>query len=110
MRNETALTNGSVEVALVGTVANRTGVGAKVSVTHNGRCQIAEVYAGRGYKSHYGTRLHFGLGPIDRTRTVVIDNIEVDWGPGGIENFRDVETRVGQVVQLIQGDERSPGP
>ena len=41
---------------------------------------MAEVHSGRGYQSHFGTRLHFGLAGHDR-----IDRIEVRWLGGGNE-------------------------
>jgi hypothetical protein len=47
--------------------------------------QIDEVHSGRGYQSHWGSRLHFGLGPRSR-----IDRIEVHWIGGGVDILEDV--------------------
>jgi hypothetical protein len=44
------------------------------------KSQIAEAHSGRGYQSHFGSRLHFGLGPQER-----VDRIEVRW-PNGIQH------------------------
>ena len=47
--------------------------------------QVAEVHAGRGYQSHHGSRLQFGLG--DRAR---VDRIEVRWVGGDVDVFHDL--------------------
>jgi hypothetical protein len=62
--------------------------------------QIAEVHSGRGYQSHYGSRLHFGLGS-----RAVVRRIEVRWCGGATEVFDGVET--DRLVVLIQGTGRS---
>jgi hypothetical protein len=69
---------------------NRDGVGARVRVAAAGLVQIDEVHAGRGYQSHWGTRLHFGLGGHGR-----VDRIEVRWIGGGT-----------QVVEHVAADRR----
>ena len=48
-----------------------------------GLTQTAEVHSGRSYQSHYGLRLHFGLGRRDR-----VDRIEVHWLGGGVDVLR----------------------
>jgi hypothetical protein len=87
---------GWIEIELVGRKSNRDGVGARVAVTSGNRKQIAEVHSGRGYQSHFGTRLHFGL--AERSR---VDQIEVRWIGGGRDAIRDVAG--GQIVQLHEG-------
>jgi len=57
--------------------------------------QIDEVHSGRGYQSHYGTRLHFGLGKRDR-----VDRVEVRWIAGGVDVVRNVE--VDQVLSITE--------
>jgi hypothetical protein len=85
-----------LQVLLVGRRANRDGVGARVRVVADDLVQVAEVHSGRGYQSHYGTRLHFGLGERKR-----IDRVEVQWLGGGREVFREVAA--DQLVRLIEG-------
>jgi hypothetical protein len=46
---------------------------------------VAEVHSGRGYQSHYGTRLHFGLGNRQR-----VDRIEVRWLSGTVDKFANL--------------------
>jgi hypothetical protein len=61
---------------------------------------VDEVHSGRGYQSHYGSRLHFGLGQRDR-----VDRVEVRWLGGGRETF-EVGT-VDRLVTLVEGRGRS---
>jgi hypothetical protein len=77
LRNESPREHGWLGVRLVGSDGNRDAVGARVRVTADGRTQTAEVHAGRGYQSHHGSTLHFGLGASH-----VVDRIEIRW-PGG---------------------------
>jgi hypothetical protein len=50
--------------------------------------------AGRGYESHYGTRLYFGLGDSD------VSNVTVRWPSGKQERF---VIGVERVEYLIEG-------
>ncbi|UCG60223.1 MAG: ASPIC/UnbV domain-containing protein, partial [Phycisphaerales bacterium] len=50
----------------------------------------------RGYQSHYGMRLHFGLG--DREK---VDRIEVRWIGGEVDVFEGVPA--DQLLYLVEG-------
>jgi hypothetical protein len=63
-----------VQVELLGVRSNRSGVGSRVAVSTVAGTQWAEVHAGRGYQSHFGSRLHFGLGEATQ-----IHRLEVFW-------------------------------
>jgi hypothetical protein len=63
---------------------NRFGIGARVSVTADGRTQIAEARAGHSYASTSDPRLHFGLGAASRAARVT-----VRWPRGGISTLTD---------------------
>ena len=80
LRNESQNSHHWLELDLRGVTVNRDAVGARVKVTAGDLVQIDEIHSGRGYQSHFGTRLHFGLG--DRQR---VDQIEVRWPGGGSE-------------------------
>jgi hypothetical protein len=80
MLQESGSKNHWLQVTLKGVKTNRDGVGARVTVAAGALTQIDEVHAGRGYQSHWGTRLHFGLGPHRR-----VDRLEVRWIGGGVE-------------------------
>jgi len=86
LRNESPTGNHWIELCLRGVHANRDGVGTQVTVVAGDLTQVDEVHSGRGYQSHWGTRLHFGLGQRDR-----VDRIEVRWLGGGVDVLRDVE-------------------
>jgi hypothetical protein len=104
LQNVTGARNRWIEITLCGVTANRDGVGTRVTVTAGATVQTAEVHAGRGYQSHFGTCLHFGLGNHDRA-----DRIEIRWLGGGRETIENVAA--GQrlvVVQGRQGQAREP--
>ena len=85
-----------LQVRLRGVKANRDGVGARVRVVAGDLVQIDEVHSGRGYQSHWGSRLHFGLGSRDR-----IDRVEVHWIGGGTDVVEDV--KVDQLLTVTEG-------
>lgn len=97
LRNDTP-TQGNhwVELRLIGRTSSREAVGSQVKLRTKSGEQVQEVQRGRGYQSHYGNHLHFGLGPADH-----IDYIEVQWHGGAKEVFRNVP--IDKVTTLIQG-------
>lgn len=97
LRNDTANDNHWLQVRLRGTKTNRDGVGARVKVVAGDLTLMDEVHSGRGYQSHYGSRLYFGLGKRDR-----VDRVEVRWIGGGIDVIEDVA--VGQLVTIAEGE------
>jgi hypothetical protein len=96
LRNATQNANHWLALQLRGVRANRDAVGARVRVTAGDLVQIDEVHSGRGYQSHFGSRLHFGLG-----RRSSIDRIDVRWPGGGEETWRDLA--VDQILTLTEG-------
>jgi hypothetical protein len=100
LRNESENDHHWLHLRLKGVKANRDAVGARVTVTAGDLVQTDEVHSGRSYQSHFGTRLHFGLGDHDR-----IDAIQVRWPGGFTEEWRDVEP--DQVLTLTEGSGRS---
>ena len=85
LRNDSPGGKHWIEIQLRGVAANRDGVGSQVKVFAGDLVQLAEVHSGRSYQSHFGSRLHFGLGPHAR-----IDRIEVRWLGGGVQAVEDV--------------------
>jgi len=96
LRNDSPGGNHWLQVRLRGTKANRDGVGAHVRVTAGKLTQLAEVHSGRGYQSHFGTRLHFGVGKRER-----IDRVEVRWVGGGTDVLKDVP--VDRLLTITEG-------
>ncbi len=85
VRNDTSNENHWLQVRLRGVKTNRDGVGARVTVVAGDLTLVDEVHSGRGYQSHYGMRLHFGLGKRDR-----VDRVEVRWIGGGVAVVKGV--------------------
>jgi hypothetical protein len=85
---------------LRGTKTNRDGVGAHVRVVSGDLTLLDEVHSGRGYQSHYGSRLYFGLGGRDK-----IDRVEVRWIGGSTDVFENVA--VDQLITLTEGSSKT---
>jgi uncharacterized repeat protein (TIGR03803 family) len=86
-------TNAWLVIKLVGTVSNRSAIGAKVRVKafYRGasRCQMRQITAGSGYNNG-GNELwaHFGLG--DAT---IVDTMRIEWPSGTVQEFHNVSPR-----------------
>jgi enediyne biosynthesis protein E4 len=101
LRNDTVNRNHWLGIRLQGTQSNRNGIGAHVKVVAGDLRQLAEVHSGRGYQSHYGLRLHFGLGKHTR-----VDAIEVRWIGGGRDTLKDVPA--DRFMTIVQGTHPVP--
>ncbi|MBM4091011.1 MAG: CRTAC1 family protein [Planctomycetes bacterium] len=104
LRNENRNGNHWLQIQLRGTSVNRDAVGSKVTVVAGDLTLVDEVHSGRGYQSHHGMRLHFGLGKRNS-----IDRVEIRWLGGTTEVLRNVT--VDQLLTIIEGraGERTPG-
>jgi hypothetical protein len=96
LRNESPPGNHWLQLRLQGVKTNRDGVGAQVRVVAGQLVQLDEVHSGRGYQSHWGSRLHFGLGKHPR-----VDRIEVRWIGGGLDVVEDV--RADRRLTIVEG-------
>ncbi|MGQ9576191.1 MAG: CRTAC1 family protein [Thermoguttaceae bacterium] len=96
LRNESPSGNHWLQIQLRGVKTNRDGVGARVKVVAGDLVQIDEVHSGRGYQSHFGSRLHFGLANRGR-----VDRIEVRWLGGGTDLLEDVQA--DQCLTICEG-------
>lgn len=92
LRNDTKNLNNWFAIELSGP-QNRFGIGARIELTAGGRKTVQHVHSGQGYQSHYGTRVHFGLGTAQK-----VDLIEVFWPGGKRETFKT--TQVRKMVRL----------
>ena len=84
-----------LQLSLRGVASNRDGVGARVTVVSGQLTQTAEVHSGRSYQSHWGSRLHFGLGNRDR-----VQRIEIRWVGGATDVLEDLG--VNQHLLVVQ--------
>ena len=96
LRNDSPSKGHWLQVGLRGVKTNRDGIGAHVKVVAGDLTLIDEVHSGRGYQSHYGTRLHFGLGAREK-----VDRIEVRWIGGAKDVLKDVA--VDQILTVTEG-------
>jgi hypothetical protein len=102
LRNEGGNTNRFLRVRTVGSVSNKDGIGARVSVTAGGRKQWAVVKTGSSYCSQSELPLTFGLGggasPV---------RVEVRWPSGRVDA---AEARPNEMVTVREGEGRAAPP
>ena len=97
LRNDGGNQNNWIKIKLIGTVCNRTAIGARVRVVIGTHAQMDEVHSGSSVMSQSDLRLHFGVG-----RTETIDRIEVKWPTTQkIERFTQVKTN--QILTIREG-------
>ncbi len=95
LENRSAGKNHWLRIELVGRRANRTAVGASVSVSSPGFELSAQVHSGRGYQSDYGKVLHFGLGQLSS-----VSNVKIVWPGGEVQQLAEVAA--DQQLTIIQ--------
>ena len=81
---------------LVGTVSNRSAIGARVTLHGSKRIWVDEVRSGSSYNSSNDLRLHFGLGSESH-----LSSIEVRWPSGAREEF--AFSGVDRILELVEG-------
>lgn len=96
LRNESADGNHWLQLQVHAAQSNRDGVGARVKVVSGDLTLVDEIRSGRGYQSHYGSRLHFGLGARQR-----VDRVEIHWLGGTTDVLRDLAAN--QRLTVLQG-------
>jgi len=101
LRNETMTGNHWIQIRLRGAKTNRDGVGARVYVVAGDLKQMDEVHSGRGYQSHWGSRLHFGLAKNKR-----VDRIEVHWPCSGVVDALE-DVPADQLLTIVEGSSKS---
>jgi hypothetical protein len=86
-----------IKIKLVGTICNRTAIGARVRVTTGKHTQMDEVQSGTSVMSQNDLRLHFGLGMAK-----TVDTIEVKWPTTQkIERFEQI--KANQILTIREG-------
>jgi hypothetical protein len=84
LRNDVTGPHHWLKVLLIGTVSNRSAIGASVVASYGGRKQAQAVMAQSSYLSVNDRRLHFGLGPETTA------HLEIRWPNGAVEKIADV--------------------
>jgi hypothetical protein len=83
--NQRGNRNNWLIVKVAGTRTNRSGIGARVRISCDGRAQVDEVRSGGSWGSQNDLRIHFGLGSAKS-----VDTLEVIWPGGGKERIENV--------------------
>jgi hypothetical protein len=97
LRNDGGNKQNWIKIKLVGTVCNRTAIGARVRVVTGKHVQMDEVHSGTSVMSQSDLRLHFGIG-----KAVKVDLIEVKWPTTQkLERFTDVSCN--QILTIREG-------
>jgi hypothetical protein len=98
-------TNAWLKIKCVGTVSNRSAIGAKVRIkaTIRGRTfwQMREVTVGDGFQSGSPLDLHFGLGDATNAETV-----RIEWPSGTVQEFQNVPAK--QVLTITEPSRLMP--
>ena len=84
-----------IGIKLVGTLSNRNGIGAKVTIHAGEMTQVTETKSGSSYASGSDTRLLFGVGEQQRVETIA-----VTWPSGMTQELAGVE--VNQTVTISE--------
>jgi hypothetical protein len=82
-----------ITLRMEGVRANRSAIGARVTVVAGSLTQTAEVRSGGSYLSQNDLRLHFGLGSETR-----VERVEVKWPGGGSQV--EVGLKADQIVTI----------
>jgi len=82
-----------ITIQLIGTKSNRDSIGARITLTANGKTQIREVVSGSSYISQNSLWQTFGLGKTNK-----VDEIEIRW-PSGIKKvLRNIKTNQKLII------------
>lgn len=95
IRNDSLPKRNWLDIRLIGRQSNRSASGALVKLTCNDKSQVQMIHNGRGYQSHFGTRLHFGLGDVND-----VDQLEIVWPSGLVQKV--VVDNINQVLDVIE--------
>ena len=101
LRNDLSGKNTWLKVKLLGTVSNRSAIGAQVVVRHDGMVQTQEVQSQSSFLSSNDPRLHFGLGHSTHA------DVEVRWPNGAKQSLLAVSSNqlitIKETVGIIPG-------
>ncbi|MGB8770192.1 MAG: ASPIC/UnbV domain-containing protein, partial [Candidatus Korobacteraceae bacterium] len=82
LENQIRYANHWIAFKTIGTVSNRDGIGARITVRAGKRLLVDEVRSGSSYVSNSDMRVHFGLG-----KETKVDSVEIRWPSGLTERF-----------------------
>jgi enediyne biosynthesis protein E4 len=89
--------NHYLKIKLLGDGGNTQGMGAKLTISSNGKKQYLEQMSTRGYLSSVSPVLHAGLG-----KEVSVDSLSVTWLSGKQQTLMDV--KANQLITLLEAN------
>ena len=101
LRNTSQNKQNWLRIKPIGTLSNRDGIGARVTLTDNnglGR-QIRDVNPCASYLSSHDARLHFGLG-----ENTSVDKLEIRWPSGVVEVYENLPANQEHVLTELSDD------
>lgn len=84
-RNDTITTHHWVVLELVGTISNRSAIGARIEITTDVRTTVKEVSGGAGRGSQNSLPVEFGLG-----NATEIQNVTIRWPSGKLQSLSSI--------------------
>jgi hypothetical protein len=93
---ESSNQNNWIKIKTIGIKSNRNGIGARIKCVTADGTQIDEVRSGGSYYSQNDLRVHFGLGKIQKVKS-----IEVRWPSGQVDTLNDIA--VNQLILVKEG-------
>jgi hypothetical protein len=97
LRNDGGSRQNALVLKLIGSTANRDGLGARVRAVVGSAPQVREVKSGTSYLGQSDLRLHFGLGSATR-----VDRLEIRWPGGRTEPLSAIAAN--QIVTIREGE------
>ena len=85
LRNEDGNLNNWIQIDVVGTKSNKSGIGTRIKLVTGNLKQYQEVQSGGSYLAFSDLRVHFGVGDVKK-----IDLIEIHWPSGHVDQYKNL--------------------
>ncbi len=85
-----------LDVKIIGTVSNRDGIGAYLTLRAGGATQYRQHLAGQHRDAQDSALIHFGLG-----QATIVESLVITWPSGLVESYSGLNTN--QVITLVEG-------
>jgi hypothetical protein len=96
LRNDGGNRENALLVRLQGSSSNRSGIGARLTLTVGEKVLVRTVKAGSSYLSQSDVRVHFGVGKVQGA-----DRLEIKWPSGTVDVVENVRTN--QILTVREG-------
>ena len=96
LRNDGGNKNHWLMIKTVGVKSNRDGIGARITLSANGKMQIREIKSGSSFLCQSDMRAFFGLG-----KASTVDFVEIRWPSGIVDKVENV--KANQIITIVEG-------